>query len=486
MMDNTKRMPGITFYLFCILSCLTLLVSSCNHTDYTSEAPVGHIGPKTYMTPVHQMLTPLGIQVELPGLRPQALALSPDGRLLAASGKTHELIIVNPETGEIKQRVALPSSDIVSPAASSHNIHPDKSGQVSYTGLIFSPDGTRIYLSNVNGDIKVFNVSAAGEVSGLYSLKIPNADAPGRKQAIPAGLALSDDGRRLYAALNLSNRLAEIDTDSGAILRTWDVGVAPYDVVIKGKKVYVSNWGGRRPDHDSVTGPAGKGTLVRVDPVRYIANEGSVSVISLNHDTDVKEIVVGLHSSAMALSPDARYLIVANAGSDTLSVIDTKTDEIIENILVKPSVTELLGASPNALAFNAKGSRIYVANGTQNAVAVIDFDPGESEFMGFIPVGWFPGAIAYDTMRNRIYVANIKGVGSTVSLKNQQSNEHNTRQYHGTLSLFPTPKRDELAALTQQVQDNYRYPSAQGIAASAAFQSAGPAGSPASRRTLRF
>ena len=48
---------------------------------------------------------------------------------------------------------------------------------------------------------------------------------------------------------------------------------------LAGKKIYVSNWGGRRPDADSVTGPAA-GDKVRVDD-RCIASEGSVSVIDL-------------------------------------------------------------------------------------------------------------------------------------------------------------------------------------------------------------
>ena len=112
-------------------------------------------------------------------------------------------------------------------------------------------------------------------------MPLPPANAPRRKAEIPAGLAVSRDGKRLYVALNLSNRLAELDAATGKVLRLWDVGVAPYDVVLAGHKAYVSNWGGRRPDANSVTGPAGHGTLVRVDPVRYIASEGSVSVIDL-------------------------------------------------------------------------------------------------------------------------------------------------------------------------------------------------------------
>ena len=47
-------------------------------------------------------------------------------------------------------------------------------------------------------------------------------------------------------------------------------------------------------------------------------------------------------------------------------------------------------------AFDPSGERLYVANGTQNAILVIEFEPeqrGESHIRGLIPVGWFPGAI---------------------------------------------------------------------------------------------
>ncbi len=441
------------------VAVLMLVGVSCRTADYSSTEPVGQAGLRRYVTPVHQVLTPAGIQVDLPGMRPQAVALSPDGRLLATSGKTQELILIDPQSGEIKQRVALPSSEALDPnEVSSHLLKPDKSGQLSYTGLIFSPDGSRIYLSNVDGDVKVFHVDSDGQVSGLPPIALPAANAPWRKEAIPAGLALSRDGRRLYVVLNLSNRLAEIDTATGVVLRLWPVGFAPYDVVLVGDKAYVSNWGGRIPDDDSLTGPAGKGTRVRVDPVRHIASEGSVSVIHLTEEKPVNEIMTGLHASGLTRSPNGRYVVVANAGSDTLSVIDTRTDDVVETIWAKPSPADLFGASPNALAFDPSGRTLYVANGTQNAIAVFRFRVGESKLQGLIPVGWFPGAVAYDQTRRRLVVANIKGVGLTQGLSESRANVSNSRQYRGTLSLVPIPKGRELPALTGQVLENYRYP----------------------------
>src|SRR5262249_50401291 len=245
------------------------------------------------------------------------------------------------------------------------------------------------------------------EVSPVRSIPLPPANALDRNAEIPAGLAISREGKRLYVALNLSNRLGELDAATGRVLRLWEVGVAPYDVVLAGEKAYVSNWGGRRPDASSIVGPAGRGTWVRVDAERFIANEGSVSVIDLSANQVLSEIPAGLHSSAMTLSPNGRYLVVANAAGDTLTVIDTRIDKFVETIWARQKPSDLLGASPNALAFDVSGRNLYVCNGTQNALAVIAFEPRNSRLQGLVPVGWFPGAIVHDPARKALYVANI-------------------------------------------------------------------------------
>ena len=420
---------------------------------------VGPAGPERAVTPVNQVLTPYGLQVPLPGLRPQALALSPNGRLLVTSGKTSELLVLDPVTGELRQRVPLPSEKVNEPHPATiapQILHPDKDAQLSFTGLIFSPDGSRIYLSNVNGSVKVFSVGPELRVRGLYSIRLPAANAPRRREEIPAGLAISADGRRLYVALNLSNRLAEIEVATGRVLRLFDVGVAPYDVAVVGHRVYVSNWGGRRPQAGDLTGPAGRGTSVRVDPVTFVANEGSVSVIDLAAGRGVTEVVVGKHAAGLAVAPNGRYVVVANATSDNLSVIDVRTAKVVETIWTKNSPAELFGASPNALAFDAAGRRLYVANGTQNAVAVVAFKPGHSRLLGAIPAGWFPGAVVVDSPRHRLDVANIKGLGPGRRRGGDGTAEFNSHQYHGSLSLMPLPPERDLARLTAIVWRDYR------------------------------
>jgi YVTN family beta-propeller protein len=438
-----------------------LFVGRLGADDFDATTATVGRGTNGFVTPVNQLVTPAGTLVELSGMRPQALALSPDGELLVTAGLTHELVVLDPPTGKVLQRVRFPSDRVreETPAAAGSS-GADRKAQLSFTGLTFSPDGSRIYLANVNGDIKVFDVGKDHKIAALFSIPLPPANAPGRKEEIPAGIAVSPDGKKLYVALNLSNRLAELDAVTGRVLRTWNVGVAPFDVALARRKIYVSNWGGRRPDADSVTGPAGRGMRVRVD-ARSIANGGSVSVISLDenieHRTSNIELPTGLHAGALALSPNGRWLVVANAGSDTLSVIDTHTDKIVETICARQNPGDLFGAQPDALAFDKPGKKLFVCNGTQNAVAVFQFKPGASKLLGLIPVGWFPGAVVHDAKRERIYMANIKSL-TPGRLGKAGQTEFNSKQYSGSLSLVPVPSAKELAAFTQTALANLRYP----------------------------
>jgi YVTN family beta-propeller protein len=442
------------------LLALAMLLPNGEAAEMQSSERVGRVSPTRIVTPMNQVLTPFGRQVDLPGMRPQAIALSPDGEILVTAGKTAELVVVSPELGTVLQRIPLPAEDAnaaTSEPVSTHILKPDEEGQLSYTGLIFSPDGSRLYLANVNGSIKVFSADRQHKVAGVGSFPLPSANAPRRKAEIPAGLAVSADGRRLYVALNLSNQLAELDAETGKVLRLWATGVAPYTVALARKKAYVSNWGGRRPDADSLTGPAGQGTKVRVDGKRFIACEGSVTVVDLADNKVRTEILTGLHASGLSVSPNGKYLAVANAGSDTVSVIDTRTDEVVETIWTRQSPADLFGASPNALVFDRSGRTLFVCNGTQNAVAVIVFAPGRSQLKGLVPVGWFPGALVHDAKRKALYVANIKGIGPGSQRANGQP-EFATKQYFGSLSLVPEVGAKHLAELTRQALANMRYP----------------------------
>jgi len=150
---------------------LLVLLPGCLAAD-SKEPPVppGRVGPLAdggAVLPVGQYLIPAGRQVDLPGIRPLVLALSPDGRLLVTSGLSQELLVLDPNTGEEKQRVMMAPRPENRPPSASNNIldqDPSSRPQASYTGLVFSPDGRRIYLSDVQGSIRVFEVDGQGQV----------------------------------------------------------------------------------------------------------------------------------------------------------------------------------------------------------------------------------------------------------------------------------------------------------------------------------
>jgi YVTN family beta-propeller protein len=454
---------GVPWQLGAALAAL--LCGACQEVPQAGLPPptaaVGRLPDQRWITPTHQILSPAGRQLDLPGVRPQALALSPNGRLLAVGGSGNDLLLIDPATGTLKQTLALPvdPKGTGSLGENATNLAANKWDKLSVTGLAFSPDGTRLYFANANGSIKVFAVDAAGAVSPLPPLKLPLANATGRTAEIPAGLVVSADGRRLYVVANLSNRLLELDPADGRVLRTWDVGVAPFDVVLAAGKAYVSNQGGRRPAADSPVGPAGRGGHVRVD-AQSVASEGSVSVIDLAAGAVRTELLTGRHASALAVSPNGRYVVVANAGDDTLSVIDPRTDALVEKIWTRQTPADLSGAQPCALAFDRSGRRLYVCNSTQNAVAVVAFDPAdrESKLLGLVPVAWFPGSIAVDAERGQLYVANLKGIGTAREFKDGEPVKLRTRDFWGTLSLVPIPDAPTLAAQTRTALANLRYP----------------------------
>src|SRR5215469_5244701 len=97
-----------TIFVYGLLAAMLASNSACR-----AETPAGFDETTAIVgrtadgleTPVNQQTTPAGIQVDLPGMRPNALALSPNGKLLVTSGLKRELTVVDPENGKVLQEV---------------------------------------------------------------------------------------------------------------------------------------------------------------------------------------------------------------------------------------------------------------------------------------------------------------------------------------------------------------------------------------------
>jgi YVTN family beta-propeller protein len=259
----------------------------------------------------------------------------------------------------------------------------------------------------------------------------------------------------------MRHSVAVIDTATRALVREVPVGIYPYTTAISadGAKVYVSNWGGRVPGPSDFTD--GMFPVV-VDQRTGLPVSGTVSVIGTQTNTLVKTIEVGLHPTALALSPGGDRVYVTNANSDTVSVIDTASDSVIKTLSVQWSgessshrSVPILGSSPNAVTVSRDGNRLYVANATENAVAVLDPDRDSySAVLGLIPTGWFPSALAIGPSGEPLYIASGYGFGSIAPVPAGQGRSYADRL--GVISILDVPEPGELARLTRQVQSNNR------------------------------
>jgi YVTN family beta-propeller protein len=179
----------------------------------------------------------------------------------------------------------------------------------------------------------------------------------------------------------------------------------------------VSNWGGRIPGPGDTT----DGTYpVVVDPRTGIPISGTVSVIDAASNQVVKTITIDRHPCGMALSPAGDRLYMTNANSDTVSVIDTGSDAVVKTLTVTFATTKsgsikspVLGSSPNAVPVSRDGTTLYVANASDNAIAVVDPNsPTQNPVLGLIPTGWYPTAVTTDLSGKSLIVANGYGFGS--------------------------------------------------------------------------
>ncbi|HTU71724.1 MAG TPA: hypothetical protein VMF11_15585 [Candidatus Baltobacteraceae bacterium] len=134
----------------------------------------------------------------------------------------------------------------------------------------------------------------------------------------------------------------------------------------------------------------------------YVANRGEATLTHILSDKE-ESIAVDLHPAALALSNDGSVLYVACSDADTIDVVDTKTDRVIDRIEV--GLPQGHGASPNALAVAANGT-LYASLGAENAIAEIRGD----RVIARAPAGWYPTGVAVDA--STVYVSNGRGEGS--------------------------------------------------------------------------
>lgn len=374
-----------------------------------------------YLVATNQLLRPWGVQQPIQG-RPVDLAFDPGQHLLAVLN-SRGVELLDASTGVRMAEVP--------------------SRTTSYLGVAFRPGAQELWASEAtrNGpdSLLIIELSQLGKPAKIARLEFPG-------HPVPAGMAFSPDGRHLYVALSRNNSVAVVDAENKKVLREVPVGIAPFAVVAARQRplVFVSNRGGRPPQPSEPVAPSA-GSDVAVDQRTGSTSRGTVTVIDVARGGS-REVEVGRAPAGMALSPDETLLAVANAHSDTVSLIDTRTWRRAD--VAVPTIPEgMPGSVPNAVAFGPDGRTLYVACGGLNAVVVFRQTGRRWTLAGAIPTGWFPSAIAVDR-EGGLRIVNIKGVGNTAT----GQGGYNVKAYEGSLARVVKPDGMRLEAGIREVR----------------------------------
>ncbi|MGE3289401.1 MAG: protein kinase [Pseudonocardia sp.] len=285
---------------------------------------------------------------------PAGLALSPDGSRLYVSDLGSGVV----------QEVDTHAAKVVREISVGGFLH----------GIAVTPDGSRAYVAaEGTGAVSVLDLA-----SGSVTATIRVADG-----AWLWGVAVSPDGHRVYVTSRNSGTFAVIDTASSTVRTTVDAGTAPdgpVDVAFSpdGRRAYLTDRGG-----------------------------GMVTVVDATTDRVVAKVRVQSAPNGVTVGPDGR-VYVTNEGADTVSVIDPGTLAVVGTVAV--------GDAPITVVTSPDGTRAYVVDRGSRAVSVID--TGARSRLRSLPVGGDPGPLAISPDGLRLYVGNA-GADSVVVLDPQ-------------------------------------------------------------------
>lgn len=340
-------------------------------------------------------------------------------------------------------------------------------------GLAYDPVAHAPLMSGLQGGAKAKNsVVQLISFNGQQSVMI--ADGLGEHQAGGVGLGLEKNsrGQRLaVVALTFNDEAAVIDLDSKQVVAKIRTGIAPFGAAVSRDSsiAYVSNWGGRFPhagERTAATGPEANADQVLVDE-RGVVSSGTVARIDLISGKVTAVIAVGLHPSGLAWDESHQRLYVANSNSDSISIVDTAANRLVETIHLQPFSRKVAGISPESVALSPDFSTLYVACAGINAVGVVNLKGAHPRVAGFIPTGWYPDDVVVSPNGKYIAVSTLLGVGTGWNSPNLLAREkrdgmkpelNDHRRYvhadRGTVHIIPVPDEDELERYSIAVAEN--------------------------------
>lgn len=237
-------------------------------------------------------------------------------------------------------------------------------------GVVFSPDGKRVFVTNY-GDNSVSVIDAAASRQ-IETIQVGHG---------PSEMAIHPNGRIGYVCNLLSSTISVLDLDRLAISGTIQVHADSIVLSPEGATLYASQ-----------------------------RSQDSLAVIETISNTVVGSIPANKSPHGMAISPDGKRLYVTNSGANqTVTVMDTASGSIITTIQV--------GHTPTGIAINREGTRLYVAVSGDAALAVINLSTITPE--ATIPLESTPEKIALSPDGKQVFVTEM--ISNQVSIINTET-----------------------------------------------------------------
>jgi YVTN family beta-propeller protein len=430
--------------------------------------------------PGGRMIAPLGLQYAT-GPGPFGLAVGPNARtVVTADGgpRRYSLTILKRDNKrwDIRQLVAPQRGE---PGA-------DKDDWRSvFMGLVFSGDRDVWASEGNSGRVRLVHL-ADGKAEQIYDL-----NQGGFRDSYTGDLALDRAREMLYVVDQANFRVVAIDLKKKRIAASLRVGRLPFAVTLSpdGRKLYVTHIGmfeykaipGADPKRMIETGlpfPAfGFPSKEAAEGARRETASGTVDVPGLG-DPNVAESnslaivdvanpeaprierfvrtglpfggkILGGSSPSGVLAAGGR-VYVSNGHNDSISVIDPAAGRKIADIPIRiPGLEDYRGVLPIGLAYDDKTGWLLVAEAGINAVGVIDTK--RMKHIGHLPAGWFPTRVVVD--RGTVYVSNAKGhgTGPNATLYAAHERSFQAEMRRGTVSIYPMPAEADLETHTARV-----------------------------------
>jgi len=401
----------------CLFFALLLALSSKCQT-------AADINSRKIKLPNGWYLSPAGNSLPLGDL-PLNMAISASKRLMAITNNgqsTQSLQLIDIKNEKIYDSITIPKS---------------------WYGLQFSADEKYLYASGGNDNWILKYEIVHNKLVTKDTIKLGNKWP---EKISPSGIAIDDAAHLLYVVTKENNSLYVVNLLSKKIINKISLGGEGYACLLSNdkKELYISCWGCDK-----------------------------IIVYNTMLHTVINKIPVGDNPNELCLTKNGRYLFVANANDNSVSIIDIKKRKVLETLNAALYPESLQGSTTNGLALSTDEKTLYIANADNNCLCVYDVsDPGNSHSKGFIPVGWYPTNVK--VVGNKIFVTNGKGFTSmanpygpnptdkSAKLSYHKGDVAQTVQYiaglfKGTLSIIKEPDANLLALYSQAVYSNTPY-----------------------------